>query len=189
MYPLAVSPVSQLATHPSSIHSLSKGIAISSLEANKYSHHSVIFKLLHTYTMIQACIRPMALCRRSLPTWQTTCHRWSLSDPAAGRVRSFSSSSDSYYATKQQAKDRRRELYEQKVARLERNKTRRVDRDRGGQGRAFRAFFIRKKVDEEVAVDCLKCQISQMHAELYQEGTGYAHFFRGLSFKRNARSM
>lgn len=63
-------------------------------------------------------------------------------------VRPFSTS-PSYYAKKKEAKERRRELFEQRVERKERVKHRRNGKPRDVLRREFRAFWIKKKVDEE----------------------------------------
>ena len=55
----------------------------------------------------------------------------------------------SYYTQKKEAKDHRRELFEKRLERVERIKTRRNNGQRDALRREFRAFFIKKKVDEE----------------------------------------
>lgn len=60
-----------------------------------------------------------------------------------------SSSTLSYYEKKKQAKERRRELYEKKMERKEKLPMRRQGQRRDDLRREFRAFFIKKKVDEE----------------------------------------
>ena len=71
----------------------------------------------------------------------------STSSPVTGitTTRSFSS----YYNKKKEAKEYRRELYEKRMERQERIKTRRSNGPRDALRREFRAFFIKKKVDEE----------------------------------------
>jgi large subunit ribosomal protein L46 len=73
-----------------------------------------------------------------------------LGRPAAFSTNASPPSSSLYYAKKQAAKDRRRELFETKVERQHGLQSRRVNRPRLGQNRRdFRSFFIKKKVDEE----------------------------------------
>ena len=68
---------------------------------------------------------------------------------SSSRVTSAQRPFSSYYAQKKEAKDRRRDLFERKIERQERLKTRRSGQPRDALRREFRDFFIKKKVDEE----------------------------------------
>ena len=54
----------------------------------------------------------------------------------------------SYFAQKKAAKEHRRKLYEKKLERIERLKTRRDGAVKGEKRNAFRAYFMKKKMDE-----------------------------------------
>ena len=86
---------------------------------------------------------------RQHPVWASRCRvavTPSATTNAVPLMRPFSS----YYAQKKQSKERRRELYEQKMERKERLIHRRPQQpQRDALRREFRAFFIKKKVDEE----------------------------------------